>query len=525
MARPIPRDTTVVRVDENGTVIHKMDYFSEADGGIFNVIRPNGTTTYEDSAGLFFGANYTEVKLYDSGNVFTEITHKGADFIKLTYSDKPKPFFNTATGKFYDVPQLVNAYEFKDGQYVDERVYSGDQLASRHVTSLTNSFKLNATFDGSNFRIELDRHNGNDIVSTGGGNINKLVAQGAGNLISNDGGSLVAQGGGNLVAQGGGNLEMDVIRSVISNDGASLIRDVFNLHRAKLISNDGASVITQDGGSLIAQGGGNLIGEKGYGLLDFETNGRIGEPMTTVDPPDDFANSASTSGAVAVNGFATGNLEVLGDRDWFSANLTAGTTYTIELKGASSGDGSLIDPVLWLYNNSINNLTGQPGVFLTSDDENGTGHNARIIHTASYNGVHYFEARSYTVDHDANASTPELSVSSGSYRLTLATANTNPFITSASSKSVAEYQTEVMQVTGNDAVTGASGLKYYISGGSDNVLINFSKPSRYRAHFRSANSLRNFPGRVCQSFIDLLSCPINIDVVIKNNRHHREPKP
>ena len=38
---------------------------------------------------------------------------------------------------------------------------------------------------------------------------------------------------------------------------------------------------------------------------------------------DDFPANATTTGVVAVGGSATGNLEVIGDHDWFRVQLSA----------------------------------------------------------------------------------------------------------------------------------------------------------------------------------------------------------
>ena len=71
---------------------------------------------------------------------------------------------------------------------------------------------------------------------------------------------------------------------------------------------------------------------------------------------DDYAANTSTTGAVAVGGSATGNIEIVGDKDWFKVTLQAGSTYLFDLSGAGSGGGTLglgsSTPYLRLYNTS-----------------------------------------------------------------------------------------------------------------------------------------------------------------------------
>lgn len=46
---------------------------------------------------------------------------------------------------------------------------------------------------------------------------------------------------------------------------------------------------------------------------------------------DDYSGSLSTNGVVAVDGSTTGEIEELGDSDWFAVEMTANSTYTLTL--------------------------------------------------------------------------------------------------------------------------------------------------------------------------------------------------
>jgi Ca2+-binding RTX toxin-like protein len=106
------------------------------------------------------------------------------------------------------------------------------------------------------------------------------------------------------------------------------------------------------------------------------------------DPGDDFRDDASTTGAVAVGGSATGNLEVAGDHDWFRVQLTAGQTYSIRLEGVGHNGGTLSDPYLELYNAS--------SAFITSNDDGGGGLDSLIVFTAPTTGAFFIDAGAFT---------------------------------------------------------------------------------------------------------------------------------
>ena len=71
-------------------------------------------------------------------------------------------------------------------------------------------------------------------------------------------------------------------------------------------------------------------------------------PPTSVSEPEgqDFSADISTQGRVLVGGSVTGNIHRWNDIDWFAVKLEAGKIYQIDLKGASTGDGTLRGPGL-----------------------------------------------------------------------------------------------------------------------------------------------------------------------------------
>ena len=104
---------------------------------------------------------------------------------------------------------------------------------------------------------------------------------------------------------------------------------------------------------------------------------QVQQQPVEVDPPvaqtvsepagEDFSANPSTSGRVAVGDSATGRIGSSGDRDWFAVEFEAGREYQIDLKGSSTGEGTLIDPYFrGVYDEDGNFIPG-------TEDDNGGG--------------------------------------------------------------------------------------------------------------------------------------------------------
>ena len=119
---------------------------------------------------------------------------------------------------------------------------------------------------------------------------------------------------------------------------------------------------------------------------------RLPEPTTPDDPPDpdDFPADTTTTGQVEVGGSVTGNIESVGDADWFRVELEAGTRYQIDLEGAPTGRGTVSDPTI----NAVRDAGGNT-ITGTQNDDSGKGNNARTIFTAPADGAHYVVAAAY----------------------------------------------------------------------------------------------------------------------------------
>ncbi len=128
--------------------------------------------------------------------------------------------------------------------------------------------------------------------------------------------------------------------------------------------------------------GGVIVDTQGIGTI-------VNDDVAT---GDDYADSRTDTtapfGAIAVGTTSVGNLETVGDRDWFQLALSAGTNYRFELAGSDSRFGTLGDPYLRLYNSV--------GTLLAEDDDSGPGYESLIAYAALTSGTYYLEAGSFS---------------------------------------------------------------------------------------------------------------------------------
>ena len=114
---------------------------------------------------------------------------------------------------------------------------------------------------------------------------------------------------------------------------------------------------------------------------------RANDITETRDATDDYRSDTSTTGVVTVGGSVTGEIERSGDHDWFAVDLVEGRLYRIDLKGRSTGDGTLKDPYL-------RGVHDDNGVLLdgTRNDDGGVGRNSRVVFTAPADATYYLAA-------------------------------------------------------------------------------------------------------------------------------------
>jgi len=169
-----------------------------------------------------------------------------------------------------------------------------------------------------------------------------------------------------------------------SGSASGSILESFDAATSARLSVSG-STITVDPTSNLAAGTNYYLVFPTGSVRDLAGNNYLGTStydFFTASSVDDYTATTSTTGVVNVGSSVTGNLERVGDHDWFRVNLTDGTAYTFRQNATT-----LADPLLSLRNSS--------GAFISSNDDSGDTNNSLIQHTATYTGAHFLDAGAY----------------------------------------------------------------------------------------------------------------------------------
>ncbi|PWK55568.1 M10 family metallopeptidase, partial [Roseicyclus mahoneyensis] len=115
-----------------------------------------------------------------------------------------------------------------------------------------------------------------------------------------------------------------------------------------------------------------------------------GPLSATIIETTDAADSIATVYSMQVGDVFSGNISFEGDRDWVAVTLEQGMTYSISVLGAASGNGTLVDPFLRVFDSN--------GDFVVLNDDGGTGRDSRLNFTATSSGVYFIEASAWEDD-------------------------------------------------------------------------------------------------------------------------------
>ena len=147
------------------------------------------------------------------------------------------------------------------------------------------------------------------------------------------------------------------------------------------------------GGDSFGFGGKGVVGV--LSSVDLRVLDILGWAPTGAAPAatDDFRNSLTDTthpfGLVAVGNTSTGNLEVVGDRDWFQVQVNAGTSYQITVLGQQGGGGTLEDSYLRVHNSS--------GALVGENDDTtlGTNRDSQLTFTPGATGTYYLNVGAF----------------------------------------------------------------------------------------------------------------------------------
>ena len=188
------------------------------------------------------------------------------------------------------------------------------------------------------------------------------------------------------------------------------IRDSFGRHIVNTGNDDGGEGLNSQITYTALADGSHYVAVDAY--EDETGTYRVSvKDVTDTAITDDFAATKDTDGAVAVDGSVRGEIGTAGDNDWFAVDLTAGTTYQIDLKGLSTGDGTL-----WItYLAGVYTSASTSRIAGTDVSGGGDGLNSRLEFTPTSNGIHYVSAGGISSD-------------TGTYRLSVSVKEEVPIV-------------------------------------------------------------------------------------------------
>ena len=117
-------------------------------------------------------------------------------------------------------------------------------------------------------------------------------------------------------------------------------------------------------------------------------NAGVSNEATATPVADDCGDGTATTCSVSPGSSVTGDIESGGDEDNFRLSVTSGVTYRIDAEGSPTSMGTLTDPYIGLRDASNAAIGG------ASNDDGGTGYNARLTWTADRTGTVYVRIES-----------------------------------------------------------------------------------------------------------------------------------
>ncbi|MCH7688623.1 MAG: S8 family serine peptidase, partial [Planctomycetes bacterium] len=154
-----------------------------------------------------------------------------------------------------------------------------------------------------------------------------------------------------------------------------------------LYDSDGTTVLDFDDNSGAGMGSQIVwdaaVDQTVYLQVDSENSTLRGSYSILVTHNDDHGNSYLEGTATTVGNSIDGVIEIGGDVDFFSFNVVAGQTYSIE-----TTLGTLSDSWIDVYDEN--------GNWLTYNDDSGTSFASRLLWTADYTGVAHVGVQAYS---------------------------------------------------------------------------------------------------------------------------------
>ena len=128
----------------------------------------------------------------------------------------------------------------------------------------------------------------------------------------------------------------------------------------------------------------------------FGGTGTYKVSVTDLTGIDDHGNHEDGAGTVAVGGSVTGEIERVGDEDWFAVTLEGGKSYRFDLEGWDTYAGTLVDSYLVVWTGGYEHVGGRRTVH--ADNDSGPGLSSRVYWTPGSDGTYYIFASGHHGD-------------------------------------------------------------------------------------------------------------------------------
>lgn len=125
--------------------------------------------------------------------------------------------------------------------------------------------------------------------------------------------------------------------------------------------------------------------------------------IVVTEGDEDVTASFLTDTEMFVGGTFVGDIGEANDQDAVWIHLVAGTTYTMDMRGITSGVGTIADPYLRLVDSESNTVA--------QDDDDGEGRESHLVFTPTVSGTYILKASGFASSHTG---TYELSVTANS---------------------------------------------------------------------------------------------------------------
>lgn len=314
------------------------------------------------------------------------------------------------------------------------------EIQKLQLSEFADSVVLGLNSEGKAF-TSVEGRGGNDNINASGLTVGISLSGGAGDdqLTGGTASDTLEGGEGTNILAGGAGSDFYIIKktgdTIIENAGEGIDTAITHID------------YTLTGGVE------RLVMAAAIEPIETSTTGTDINPTTGLrfDIPDDFL---STEAIFYPSSPLFSAIETPGDVDWVKVNLVQGTNYRIDMRGNGSGNGTLVDPIIYGVYSSNGTLIS------LGNDDSGIGFDAAVQFTAPSTGDFFVRLGAYF---DTQVGTYTLEINGVSNLRGVGNSSDNTLVGNAGNN-------ELVGGGGNDSMDGGAGVDTLV-GGDDNDML------------------------------------------------------